>query len=83
MAAISLGLAVCRSVLGWPWLVASGSATRGMDVCSLALTILDWDNAFAGAILNSLILAVLWLGPPLPVGSLRSIACRGRWRKPP
>jgi hypothetical protein len=34
-----------------------------MVLFSLVLTTLDWSNAFAGAIMNSIILAVLWLGP--------------------
>ena len=37
----------------------------GVTLLSLALTALDWDVAFAGVILNIVILALLWLGPRL------------------
>jgi len=45
---------------GWVWwqplLVA-------VALFSLVLTILDWSSAFAGALLNLVILGVVWLGP--------------------
>ena len=37
----------------------------GVTLLSLALTALDWDVAFAGVILNIVILALLGLGPRL------------------
>jgi hypothetical protein len=30
---------------------------------SLALTILDWSVAYAGIVVNAVILAIVWLGP--------------------
>jgi len=34
-----------------------------MAVVSLGLTLLDWSVAYAGAVVNVVILGVLWLGP--------------------
>jgi hypothetical protein len=36
-----------------------------MSLVSLVMTVLDFRVAFAGAILNMVILAILWLGPTL------------------
>jgi len=36
---------------------------------SLALTALDWNIAFAGVVVNLVILALLWLGPRVAGGS--------------
>ena len=51
--------------LCWPGGVGGSPYEWGVVLLSLTLTILDWGNAFAGAILDSLIRAVLWLGPRL------------------
>lgn len=34
-----------------------------VTLCSLVLTVLDWNIAFAGAVINLVILGILWLGP--------------------
>lgn len=60
VAAVGFVVAAVALLAGWGW---RQPALVGVVLCSLALTILDWGNACAGAILNSLILAVLWLGP--------------------
>jgi hypothetical protein len=39
------------------------SALLWVTLLSLVLTALDWGNAYAGVLINSVILAVLWLGP--------------------
>jgi hypothetical protein len=35
----------------------------------LALTILDWNIAYAGVVINLVILVLIWLGPRLTSGS--------------
>ena len=45
---------------GWTSWLPMVTATT---VFSLVLTVLDWQAAFAGAILNALILGLIWLGP--------------------
>lgn len=37
----------------------------GVTIGSLALSILDWETAYAGIAVNLLILAALWVGPNL------------------
>jgi hypothetical protein len=39
------------------------SALLWVTIFSLILTVLDWGNAYAGILVNSVILAVLWLRP--------------------
>jgi hypothetical protein len=47
---------------GWNWWLF---ALVGVTIFSLVLTALDWSDAYAGAILNIVILAALWLGPQI------------------
>jgi hypothetical protein len=60
VAAIAFAVAAVAMLAGWAWwqpalLIAA--------FISLAVTTLDWSQAFTGAIVNVLILAALWLGP--------------------
>jgi hypothetical protein len=45
---------------GWGWWQP---VLVGVTLFSLVLTLLDWKIAYAGAIINVIILAVLWLWP--------------------
>jgi len=45
---------------GWAWWPALVGV---MAVLSLVLTLLDWSVAYAGAVINVVILGMLWLGP--------------------
>ena len=45
---------------GWGWWQP---VLVGVVLFSLALTTLDWSNAFRGTIIDITILAVVWLGP--------------------
>ena len=58
--AIGFVVAVVALLAGWGWWQP---VLVWVTVFSLVLTALDWSNAFAGAIINILILAVLGLGP--------------------
>ncbi len=60
LAAIGFVAAAVALLAGWGW---HRPALMGAAVFSLALTVLDWKVAFAGAILSVLILAGLWLAP--------------------
>ena len=60
LAAIGFAAAAVALLAGWDWY---RPALMGAAVFSLALTVLDWKVAFAGAILSVLILAGLWLAP--------------------
>ena len=51
------GIALLAGAAWGPPLVAL------MAVMSLGLTLLDWSVAYAGAVVNVVILGVLWLGP--------------------
>lgn len=60
--------------------LGAGIAVRGwlpvtsliaVTLVSLALTVLDWDVAYAGALLDGLILAALGWGPVLAAGGSR------------
>lgn len=62
VAAVGFIVAAAALLMGWTWWQP---VLVGVTLLSLALTALDWDVAFAGVILNSAILAVLWLGPRL------------------
>ena len=57
-----LGFIVCAAALlaGWEWW---RPVIVAVTLFSLVLTALDWSVAYAGAVLNILILAVIWLGP--------------------
>ncbi len=60
VAAAGFVVAGAALIVGWPWwrplLVA-------VTIFSLALTATDWTVAYAGAIIDIVILLVLWLGP--------------------
>jgi hypothetical protein len=60
VAAIGFVVVAVALVAGWSW---SQPALLAVALFSLVLTVLDWSNAYAGAIINILILAALWLGP--------------------
>ena len=60
LAAIGFVVAAVALLAGWGWWQP---VLVGVTLFSLVLTALDWSNAFAGAIINIIILAVLWLGP--------------------
>jgi hypothetical protein len=60
VAAVGFVVAAVALLAGWAWWQP---ALVGVVLVSLVLTTLDWSNAFAGALMNSIILAVLWLGP--------------------
>lgn len=47
------------------------SALVAVTLFSLALTVLDWKVAYAGALLDGLILAASWGGPALATGGVR------------
>lgn len=62
VAAVGFVVAALAFWLGWAgW----QPLLLGVTLLSLALTALDWDVAFAGVILNIVILALLGLGPRL------------------
>jgi hypothetical protein len=58
--AIGFFLAGVAMFAGWTWWPALVGV---MAVLSLVLTLLDWSVAYAGAIINVVILGMLWLGP--------------------
>lgn len=59
-AAIGFVIAAIAMLFGWDWWKP---VLTGVTIFSLALTALDWEVASAGAILNVVILAWLWLAP--------------------
>ena len=60
IAAIGFVVSAIALLAGWEWY---RPVLLGAAVFSLALTALDWKVASAGAILNIIILAWLWLAP--------------------
>lgn len=58
--AIGFVVAALALLAGWDWWQP---LLVGVTLLSLALTGLDWSNAFMGAGIDILILAILWLGP--------------------
>lgn len=60
LAALGFVAAAVALLAGWDWY---RPALISVTVFSLTLTVLDWRVAFAGAILNVIILAWLWLAP--------------------
>lgn len=60
VAAIGFVIAALAFWLGWAWWQP---VLLGVTLLSLALTILDWNVAFVGVIVNVAILALLWLEP--------------------
>jgi hypothetical protein len=62
VAAVGFVIAAVAWLVGWGWWQP---VLVGVTLFSLVLTVLDWSNAFMGAIINVVILAVLWLGPRL------------------
>ena len=62
VAAVGFVVAALAFWFGW---AAWQPLLLGVTLLSLALTALDWDVAFAGVILNIVILALLGLGPRL------------------
>jgi hypothetical protein len=63
VAAIGFVVAALALLAGWAWWQP---ALLAVALFSLMLTALDWSNAYAGALINILILAALWLGPRIP-----------------
>ena len=59
VAAIGFVIAAAAWLAGWGWWQP---VLVGVTLFSLALTVLDWSNAFMGAIINVVILVLLWLG---------------------
>jgi hypothetical protein len=59
-AVAAVGCVIVAVLVGWGWWQP---VLVGVILFSLVLTSLDWSNAFAGALMNSIILALLWLGP--------------------
>jgi len=45
---------------GWEWW---RPALVAVTLFSLVLTVVDWSIAYAGVVINTVILAVVWLGP--------------------
>lgn len=60
LAAISFVAAAIALFAGWSWWQP---VLLGVTLFSLALTLLDWNVAFAGAIINVIILLVVVIGP--------------------
>jgi hypothetical protein len=60
LAALGFVLSAVAMLFGWNWWKP---VLTGFAIFSLALTALDWKVASAGAILNMVILAWLWLAP--------------------
>jgi hypothetical protein len=60
VAAVRFVVAAVALLAGWGW---RQPTLVGVVLFSLVRTTLDWSNAFAGALMHSIILAVLWLGP--------------------
>jgi hypothetical protein len=58
----ALGFMVAAAALGFGW-VWWKPLLLGVALLSLCLTVLDWSEAYAGAIVNILILAGMLLGP--------------------
>jgi hypothetical protein len=58
----ALGFAVAGVAMlaGWTWWPVLVGV---MAALSLVLTLLDWSVAYAGAVINVVILGMLWLGP--------------------
>ncbi len=67
VAAVGFVIAGVALLAGWSW---RQPVLVGMTLFSLALTVLDWNIASKGAMINIAILAVLWLGPRLPMSFL-------------
>jgi hypothetical protein len=68
VAAIGFIVAAVAVIAGWGWWQ---SALFGVTLFSLVLTALDWRVAYAGVIINIVILAVVWLGPRMANWFLR------------
>ena len=60
IAALGFVVAAIAFWAGWGWWSAE---LVGVALFSLLLTALDWPVAYAGVIVNLLILALIWLGP--------------------
>ena len=60
LAAVGFVAAAVALMVGWSWWTP---VLVGVTLYSLALCLLDWSSAFMGAIIDILILGVLWLGP--------------------
>lgn len=60
--AIGFVAAAIAMTAGWSWW---RDVVVGAALLSLALTSLDWTNAFMGAVTDAAILALVWSGPSL------------------
>ncbi|MBE2233648.1 MAG: ABC transporter permease [Anaerolinea sp.] len=60
LAAFGFAVAAAALLAGWEWY---RPLLLGVALFSLALTALDWKVAFAGVVMNVIILAWLWLAP--------------------
>ncbi len=60
----AVGFVLCGTAMlaGWAWWPPLVGI---MAAVSLGLTVLDWRVTYAGAIVNVLILGILWLGPAI------------------
>jgi hypothetical protein len=60
VAAVGFVAAAVAVIAGWSWWQP---LLLGVTLFSLVLTTLDWGVAYAGVIINIVILAVVWVGP--------------------
>jgi hypothetical protein len=68
VAAIGFIVAAVAVIAGWSWWQP---VLFGVTLFSLVLTALDWGVAYAGVIINIVILAVVWVGPRIANWFLR------------
>lgn len=60
LAAIGFVVAAVALIVGWGF---GKPMLLGVTLFSLVLTALDYNVAYAGVVVNVVILAILWLGP--------------------
>jgi hypothetical protein len=60
VATVGFVISALALLAGWSWWQP---VLVGVTLFSLVLTVLDWSNAFAGVVINIVILAVVLLGP--------------------
>lgn len=60
VAAVGFTVTAVALIAGWSWWQP---VLLGVTLFSLMLTALDWGVAYAGVIINIVILAVVWVGP--------------------
>ena len=62
LAAVGFIIAAVAVIASWSWWQP---VLLGVTLFSLVLTALDWEVAYAGVIINIVILAVVWAGPKI------------------